>query len=355
MDPVLKQVKDILDEVCVTLILNTHRTHPESDKDALVLKNLQKEAENILLETQDKRQAASIIERIDALVSGIDHRLNIESLVVFVSETVALYTRLPIAVNDRAVVDRSFVTRDLIRATHLRQTYYTLLLGQDRVRLIEAADGRVIEELGRPFPMTNKPYFVPTRMAMSNAKRIDNFQREFFKRVDDALWGIWREDPHPVIVAADEKTFSRFKEVSEHNDIIIAVHNDKYDKPAQQIVDANWHLVEEYNRKKNEERIVELKKSLDSGRVLFDVNDIWMAIHEGRGETLFVRNGYYLPAKIVDDRIVPLSEEDAKDHDTVDDIIDEMIEVNTQYGGDAVFIFDGGLDAYGGLALVIRY
>lgn len=354
MDPILKQVENVKDEVCITLILNTHRTSPDNDRDSVLLKNLQKEAEKIMTETLNKRLAWHMIERLEDQVAKIDHRHNTESMVVFVSESVSLYTRLPMSVSDRAVVARNFVTRDLFRATHLRQGYYTLVLKLDRVRLIEAADGRVVEELGRPFPLINRTLFPFNEIEATNAGRVTNLQKEFFRQVDEALWAVWRDNPLPVVIAADEKAYSHFCEVSLHGDMIIGVFNDSYDKPAQQIVDANWHIVEQYTHDKNDARIIELKESLNSGNVLFDINDIWLAVSEGRGKTLFVRNGFYMPAKIINDVIVPF-EENAGDNDIIGDVIDEIIEVNARYGGDAVFVFDGGLDQYGGLALVTRY
>lgn len=355
MDSVLKQVREIKDEVCVTLILNTHRTHPDSNKDALVLKNLQKEAEKVLSDTLEKRPAWRMIERMESVVEKIDHRHNLESLIVFVSETVATYTRLPIAVTDRVAVERSFAIRDLVRAMHMQQSYYTLVLGKDRARLIEAADERVTLEIGRPFPIINNSLFVRSAAAASNATRVNNYQLEFFNLMDDALWAVWRGNPHPIVVAGDEKTYARFEEVSEHTDLIIGVFNDDFDKSAQHIVEDNWHIVKGYTRKKNEERIAELQEALNGKKALFGIDNIWKAIRETRGQTLFVKDGYYLRAKIAGDNIVPLSQEDAGDGEVIDDVINEMIEVNAYYGGDTVFIFDGGLDEYGGLALVVRY
>lgn len=355
MNSILKDIKDVTGEICVSIILNTHHTHPDSERDPLTLKNLQKEAVQKLLQHPNTQLAQSIIKRLDEVVSKIDHRHNTESLAIFVNENVAQYTRLPIAVNDRVVINNSFSTRDLVRSLHTQEAYYTLVLGQDRARLIEAANGRVIEEIGRPFPIVNYNLFTTTRKASSNATRVERYQKEFFNRVDKALWAVWREHPLPLIVAADEKNVAYFKTVSEHSDIIIGVYNDSFDKSAQHIVEANYHILEEYVRKKNEQRLSELRKASDAGNVLSDINDIWNAIQEGRGKTLFVQNGYYLPAEIADGIITPVSVEDANRPDVVDDIIDEMVEINTEYGGDTVFIFEGGLEKFNGLALTTRY
>ncbi|QIK55530.1 hypothetical protein G7050_14310 [Dysgonomonas sp. HDW5A] len=355
MNNILKEIKDLNGKLSVSIILNTHNTHPDNEKDAILLKNLQKEAEDRISEELDKRSAKVIIDKLDKLVNQIDHRFNTESLALFVNEDIAKYTRLPIAVNNRVIVDTSFATRDLVRALHTQQAYYTLVLGQDRARLIEAANGRVIEELGRPFPIINYSLFTTNATAGSNATRVGNYQKEFFSRVDKALWAIWRENPLPIVISADEKNTAYFKLVSEHNDIIIGTHNDSFDKSPQHIIDANWYIVEEYAHKNNEERLVELKEALNSGKFLVDINDIWNAIEQGRGKTLFVQNGYYQPAKVIDDKITLVDVDKASQEGVIDDIIDEIIEINSTFGGDTVFISDGGLEKFKGLALTLRY
>jgi len=45
MNPLLKKVKDIYVEGCVSIIMNTHRTKPNNQKDLINLKNLIKNAE----------------------------------------------------------------------------------------------------------------------------------------------------------------------------------------------------------------------------------------------------------------------------------------------------------------------
>lgn len=355
MDVVLKDVKGLKGKLSTTIILNTHRTHPDNEKDAILLRNLQKEAVDKLYEATDKRSAKKLEDRLNDLVNEIDHRFNKESLALFVNEDVAKYTRLPIAVNNRVLVDTYFATRDLVRSLHTYQGYYTLVLGQDRSRLIEAADGRVIEEIGRPFPMINSTLFVQNATQGSNAARVESYQKEFFSRVDKALWAVWKEHPLPLILAADDKNTAYFKSVSEHSDIIIGVHNDSYGKSAQHLIDANCYIVEEYTKKKNEERLIELERAVSAGTFLTDVNDIWRAIEYGRGKTLFVQNGYYQPVEVINDKIVFVSEEDVAKEGIIDDIIDELVEINLSYGGDAVFIFDGGLEKFNGLALTTRY
>jgi hypothetical protein len=40
MNPLLKKVKDIYSEGCVSIIMNTHRTKPNNQHDSVLMKNL---------------------------------------------------------------------------------------------------------------------------------------------------------------------------------------------------------------------------------------------------------------------------------------------------------------------------
>ena len=68
-----------------------------------------------------------------------------------------------------------------------------------------------------------------------------------------------------------------------------------------------------------------------------------------------MQQGYFHPARVVNDTI-ELVEQDQNDRaNVIDDIIDEMIEINLQYGGDSVFLSEEELKKYQGLVLTTRY
>lgn len=47
---------------CVTISLNTHRTHPDNLQDVIELKNFLKEAEARVIDEYGKRPAAEVLE-----------------------------------------------------------------------------------------------------------------------------------------------------------------------------------------------------------------------------------------------------------------------------------------------------
>ena len=203
MNITLKELKDMVSENCVTIILNTHRTIPENKKDPITLKNLIKEAEERLFSNEDKNIAQQLVQRMRDLESEIDHNHNQESLILFVNENLATYTRLPVSVKDRVVIDKTFATRELVRAMHQEANYYVLLLSQQKSRLIEALNDKVVKEVEREFPMENTELYSTSRDELANAKRQRNLLSEFFNRVDKKVNEVRKNHPLPVLICSE--------------------------------------------------------------------------------------------------------------------------------------------------------
>lgn len=352
----LKKLKAVRSQSCVTILLNTHRTSPDNQKDPIALKNLVKEAEERLLETEDKRQARNLIERLNNLASGINHTYNLESLALFVNEDVAEFIRLPISVRDRVIIDETFATRDLIRAIHLETNYYILVLSRQKARLIEAFNDKVVREISENFPMENDQE-TTDREDLSISSKITRRQAEFFNQVDKEVHRIWKEDPLPVMIGTDQANYPEYLKVADNKKIYLDynLNSIRENESAQAIVANAWNILEDKVRKRNQARLAELKQAVSQNKFLSDVNEIWRSIKEGRVQTLFVQKGLFQPAVIEDGFVRFVGEEELHRKEVIDDIYDELIEENLEFGGDVVFLPEGELDTFNGFGAVTRY
>ena len=352
MNDLLKKYKDMKAEVCVSIIMNTHKTKPDSQKDSLTLKNLIKEAEERLLKEQDKKTATLLMGKINELAKSIDHSHNLESLVIFVNQEVADYTRLPVAVTDRVIIDDNFATRDLFRAMHQEAGYYIVVISRQKARLIEAFNDKVVAELKGDFPIDNHLY--PTdKVKLSTAKGQDNLTEEFFNRVDKAVLKAIEQNPMPILLATETRNFEHYKKIADKPELIIGhINRNRDDEEPQHIIPDAWTNVSKILQQMNELRLAEVDNAISQGKLLTDTNQIWKAAKEGRGQTLFVKKDYFQPAKIEQGNVKPVDEKVAGV--TVDDIVDEIIEVNISYGGDTVF-FDKDLATLKNIGLTQRY
>jgi len=352
----LKRLKNLRSESCVTIILNTHRTKPGYLQDPKLLKNLVKEAGDRLLADRAKRDAQVLIDRLAELEKKIDHSQNLESLILFVNEKIAEYIRLPIAVENRVVIDHSFATRDLLRALHKETHYYVLVLDQQRARLIEAFNDKVLAEAGAPFPMENE-FFSTIKSEPSNASRQTNLILEFFNRVDKEVNALWKNNPAPVLICSVESNYHDYLKIADRRSSLLDtfLNKNRMNEKAHAIITEAWKIVGEYTIEKNRARKEELKNAVSTGKFVSDTNDIWRAIKQGRVATIFVEQGRFQPAVIENDLIRYVGDDLRDRKDVIDDIYDELIEANLRNGGDAVFLPKGELDTFNGFGAITRY
>jgi hypothetical protein len=358
MNELLKELKDVRSKCCVTLLMKTHRTRPENEKDQIRLRSLLQDLEKRLHADYEVRFARKVMEKMKKVAESIDHNHNQEGLVLFANEeNIATYARVPFPLENRIVVDPSFATRPLVRASHQEAGYYALVLSREKARLIEAYNDQVSREVANEFPMDNETLYSTNKHKLSTARGTDRLIEEFFNRVDKAVMKVVNRHPMPLVIATEKRNYYYYRKVADKREVIIGhLNKNRMDETAEQLVSDSWPVVQAYNEKKNKDRLAELKQAVNSGQFISDFNDIWMAIRMGRGRTLFVQEGLFQPAKITaEDRLELVDEDQTTDKGVIDDIIDDMIEENLRYGGDTVFLSGEELDDFQGLALVTRY
>lgn len=349
MDNTLKRLKDIKADCCVTVLLNTHRNPPQSKKDDIVLKNLVADAEKRLKDECKDETAEIITTKLKDLASNIDARYNFESLVLFVNREVAEFIRMPIEVEERVVIAKSFATRDLIRMLHQELNYYILVLSREKARLIEAVGDKEIQEIHTGFPMENS-FTVEGEGKLFN--RETSLVLEFFGNVNTQLADVQREKRLPVFICTDESNYGDYLKAAELKENICGlVEGNKDDEDARNIVDATWPIAKKWHKEKKQERLTDLTDNAGAEDFETDFTAIWKAIIEGKGRTLYVKEGFVQPAKLENNTVKLTSADKAN----VDDIIDEMIEKNQELGGDTVFVSGDELKEYNDLVLLKRF
>lgn len=354
----LKELKSIRSDNCITIIMTSHRTKPDYLNDGLRLKNLIKEVETRLMADVGKKEAEKLLKRVNDLANSIDHSHNLESLILFVNEDIAEYKRMPIHVEDRVVIDETFATRDLIRGMHLETQYYILVLSKENIRLIEAYSDRSIQELGGEFPFKNTEFFTKNKTTAGIPSKQTNLIAEYFNQADKKVNALRKDNPIPVLIVGLEENHNEYMKVADHKDTILPVYVNKnmINDPIHAIIDEAWAVMKDYVIKKNNERKEELRKAVGENKFLSDTNEIWRAIHEGRVQTLFIEQGLFQPAILTEDNEIEyVAEERRNDTGIIDDIYDEMIEANMDFGGDVVFLPKGELEKFNGFGAITRY
>jgi hypothetical protein len=357
MDNTLQLVKDISSDICITILLNTHRTKPDKFQDRIALKNLIQQANTRLLRFETKQKAQQLTEKLRKLEASINHQENQESLLLFVNNDIATYTRLPISVGNRVVIDTTFATRDLIRALHFETNYLILVLTEKKARLVEAMSDKLVQEIGNPFPIENTDLFPTLVREKKNASIQTQYIAEFFNRIDKEVNSIRYLQALPVLICSEASNYHEYLKIADQKHTIYPVYlkGNHEKETAQHIVSNSWKILHKHCLEKERKRLEELELALTNGNYLCDINEIWNVIPHGRVQTLFLEENLFQSAKITENLLILVGEEDRNLFDVVDDIYDELIEANLNHGGDVVFLPDGSLKKYNGFAAITRY
>lgn len=342
---------------CVTISLNTHRTHPDSEQDVVQLKNRLSEAEDRVIAEFGKRPVAALLEHISDLEGEVDENYNLDSLHIYLSNDTKEIIRSAWPVSENGVyVSDTFHIRSLMKSYSRSEEYYILLLSQGGVSLYNAINDVIIDEVENddfPYPKTNLYNTNPERV--SDSKRLDDLVREFLNRVDKAVVRAHDETGLKCIVVSTEDNYSRLLQVADKPGIYIAFTNIDYNNSEKHdIVKPAWEIVKDLQHKRRTAAIEEMQEAVAQGTVFTDLQEIFQASIDGRGDLLIVHQDFSQPVIMTDDRTFEYLD-DITVENAIDDISSDIAWNVLSKGGRVFFTAQDEIKELGKIVLKTRY
>lgn len=342
---------------CVTISMNTHRTHPDNEKDKILLKNLLTEAENRVVKEFGKRETATLVKNIKDIEKEIDVRFNLESLHIFLSENTKEYIRTTWAINQDSVsVSNSFSFRHVIKAYNRDDEYLIMLLSRGGVTLYDALNADILDEIkNEDFPFAESPYFVPNPKKASDPKYVDSMIHEFLNKVDKALVKVAKQKDLKCIVICTEGNYRHLMQVVDRPDVYIGHATIDYNNSEpHQVVKQAWEIVKQLQKDKRTAAISEMKESVSQRKVLTDLQEIYRAVIDGRGDLLIARQDFVQPVRMKDERSFELLS-DGSGADSIEDITSTIAWRVLSKKGRVVFTTQDEIKDLGNIVLKLRY
>ncbi len=347
----------------VSILMPTHRTHPDNQQDPIRFKNLVEEARQRLVEEVGKRPSWPIMERLESLGEEIDSQYNEDGLALFANEEFGAWYRLPFPVDERVAVDKTFETRELLYALHRQPRYRVLVFSEQSGRLFEGAGGTLDEVRDRAFPMVwqgaRGAMRGPEGPEMQRSNVWDAHVKQFLTDLARALTEASRAEALPLVLVAPAHTLPIFREAMGNNaDVAVTIDGFHVDAPEKTIEELVWPRMDEWLHAQRHAALDEVGIARGANRLAANLDDAWQAARAGLAEKLVVEENFRQPAILRQDgwelelvpegTVVPASEH-------LDDAVDELIETTLDKGGAVEFVDDGSLADQGGLALILRY
>ncbi|MDR2009129.1 MAG: hypothetical protein LBQ22_01435 [Bacteroidales bacterium] len=334
-------------EISVSVTMPTHRTFPDSDKDIVQLKNLIAEADKKLSILHDKRKRQVTMENIEEAAGNIDHRLNLDSLVIYANEHFSSVVKLPVTTNPEVVIDPLFDIRPLYRSRQQNQHYYILSISRQKIRLFEAFNDKITEEINNEdFPFENN-YYTTDPIKLKQDIFEENLVKEFFNVADKRFRKYLISNPLPIILAGDTKSVSYYQEMMDHSQTIIAQVNGNYDNSSQhEIIKAVYPVIEKFRENEQHDYLSEIDNARSGNLLSADMNEMIEFSLMGNVRALFTGNNYGLEEATVKDS----TNKTQKRSKTL-----LLIENVRKAGGKIIFLEDKLLEKHNGIVLVKRF
>jgi hypothetical protein len=353
-------LKDIIDSLTqknespsITISYNTYKTFPDREKNAINLKNLTKEAENRVIEEFGKRESEDILEKLAELPERLEGLQLMDSLHIFISKDTDEIVPSPWPVDNEGVfIDDNFAVKPLIKALNRSKEYMILSLAQGGAHLYQVLNDSIEKEITNDdFPFDANPLEV----SGSDTKKIENRLKEYFNQIDKATVAVHNSNDLDVVVICTEPNYAMLMEVADIPKMYIGHDNKNYDaSEADNMAKQAFESIKEIQKEERGVAIGELKQAVSSGQVLTDLQDIYQAAIDGRGDFLIVNQDFEQPVKMTSDRTFDLAE-DSKEPGVVDDIVSTIAWEVLSKGGRSFFTAQEELEELGKIALKVRY
>lgn len=379
----------------VSIFVTTHRKMPEREQDPIQVKNAIQEAKDRLLKEYSAHEVKDLFENLDKVAAEINYSQVLDGLAIFVNKHVKLFYHVPLQLENRVNIDKTFVTRDLIYALNRLPRYWVLSLGEKPTRLY-AGYAEDLSEVIEPAQDLNGndqdgfPFdYIPPNVASESdymgddrhqnkfnsssnqqqgggmymkvgkdAKYFDAFKREFLLKVDELLARFLENNDLPLVLIGTESLVNHFEDASQFKDRVIGCKHGNYeDCTASHVAGHAWPIVKENLEKKVQDKLHKFEEdAIGANQHAIGLEGVWRVAQEGRVWTLFVEKDYSVGGVVNPENEYDLVVYDKSDAPKIsDDLVNLLIELVMEKGGEVVFCEPGRLKEYGHIAAMLRY
>lgn len=342
---------------CISISLNTHRTFPENAQDKILLKNLLKEAEQRVIAEFGERSSISLLDKITTVSTEVDTNYNLDSLHIFLSNDTKEIIKTAWPVNENTVhISETFSISPIIKEYVRNEEYLILLLSQGGVHLYNAFNNNITNEVNNDdFPFSEMTHSIIDPEDITDSKHLDNIVREYLNKVDKAVVKVNNLTDLQCLVICTEDNYSRLMQVADKPGIYYGyAHVDYNNNSKNDIAKQSWEVIKELQQKGRAEAINEMLEAVGQGKVLTDLQEIYLAAVDGKGELLIVSDDFTQSVLMTGERSFDLVSDNTISK-VIDDITSNIAWEVLSKKGRVIFTSQTKIKELGDIVLKTRY
>lgn len=358
-------------DVCISVIMPTHRLSPGKRTDPVELNNL---LENVKLELQKKHDNATIAPltlAMDELYEQIDFMHNTAGIGIFISAGVKKLIPFFFPVKERVTIAQAFDTRDLLYESYYDTPYVVLQLSQKETRLFNGHLNSLTAITDANFPKKYEDEYEYSRHNRGNSNTGHSFVKEIeknrsaveeirfkrFFRETDKLLNNYLGNKIPLIVMGDNKDLSYFRQITTHEDNIACNVPGSYANYNEHDLGAlTWQAMKLFLDNNKDRVLRDFNEKTGQGLGITGLDNIWKAVQEGRGFKLLVEKDYAVPGYLPDHEDYDLVLHEPKQaHRILPDAVNSLIILMLEKNGEVIMVENDALRDHKRIALITRY
>lgn len=374
----LKSLADSRSERLVSLFMPTHRHGPETEQDAIVLKNLLGDAAEDL--EREGVRSPDVREMLDPALRLLDDRgfwqHQSDGLALFLTAKKCRTYRLPLSFEELVVVSDRFHLKPVLPLFSTDGRFYILALSQNQVRLLEGTRYTVdeigLEEMPDSIAEALKyetfeqhlQFHTGTSAAPGDRSAMyhghDEAEQDssrilrWFHRLDEGLSELLAGKRAPLVLAGVAYLLPLYKEASSYQHLVDkGIPGNPEELRSEELHAAAWPLVDPIFAQARQQTAARYAQLAGTGKTSAQVEEAVLAAHHGRVEALFVA---------VDTHVWGLCDLGANsveahgERQPGDDDLLDLAAVQTLLQGGAVYaVAQADVPGEGPLAAVFRY
>jgi hypothetical protein len=257
---------------------------------------------------------------------------------------------------DKVEVDETFAIRQLIKDYNRSEEYLILKLTMDDVYLYEALNDSITQEIHNDFfPLTDGKYEVHNADKGGDPNQVKDRVRELFNRIDKAVVQVYNETSLEVIVIASDQNYKLLLSEADRPAIYVGHSSiDNNSTKPHELASQAWEGVKDLQFERRGTAIGEIKEAIAKGLVVTDLEEIYTAAIDGRGDLLIVNTDFSQPVRMVDERNFELVD-DPTEQGVIDDIVTNIAWEVISKKGKVLFTRQEDLEELGQIVLKTRY
>lgn len=365
---------------CLSLYMTTHRRHPENLQDPIRFQNLAKQLKETLSEQYSTIDVKKILEPFESLGNEKEFwNHTLDGLAVLGSTEFFKVIKLPVSVQELAIVADSFHTKPLRQYLQSVDHYYVLGLSLHEIRLFEGNRHSLVEiDLPSDFPrtitevlgdeLTDKHTTVASyggvggeSSAMHHGHggkkdEVDIDAERFFNIIAKTVHENYSKPTGwPLILAALPEHHSLFQKLSKNPLLLQKGINVNPDAISiEKLVNLAWKIMEPDYLLKLKDLVKKFEQAKANNLGSDNVKEVVEAAQEGRVDTILIEKDRVIAERLRNKNTGTFKQADST-KPKLDDLLDDIGELVTKMGGKVMFIPSEEMPAKTGIAAIYRY